>query len=31
LLWGETLSSDRWLAVGLIVLGGIISVRATPR
>ena len=31
LLWGETLSSDRWLAVSLIVLGGIISVRATPR
>ncbi len=30
-LWGETLSTDRWLAVGLIVLGGIISVRATPR
>lgn len=31
LLWGETLSTDRWLAVGLIILGGIISVRATPR
>jgi drug/metabolite transporter (DMT)-like permease len=31
LLWGETLSSDRWLAVGLIVLAGIISVRTTPR
>jgi drug/metabolite transporter (DMT)-like permease len=31
ILWGETLSADRWLAVGLIVLGGIISVRATPR
>ncbi len=31
LLWNETLSADRWLAVGLIVLGGIISVRATPR
>lgn len=31
LLWGETLSPDRWLAVGLIILGGIISVRATPR
>lgn len=31
LLWGETLSLDRWLAVALIVLSGIISVRATPR
>ncbi|CAG0991706.1 Pseudopaline exporter CntI [Methylophilaceae bacterium] len=31
LLWGETLSPDRWLAVALIILGGIISVRATPR
>lgn len=31
ILWGETLSADRWLAVGLIILGGIISVRATPR
>ena len=30
-LWGETLSPDRWLAVGLIILSGIISVRATPR
>ncbi|MDP2247493.1 MAG: DMT family transporter [Nitrosomonadales bacterium] len=31
ILWGEILSSDRWLAVALITLGGIISVRATPR
>ncbi|MCB5189581.1 DMT family transporter [Methylobacillus arboreus] len=31
LIWGETLSSDRWLAVGLIVLSGIISVSATPK
>lgn len=31
LLWGETLSSERWLAVGLIITSGIISVRATPR
>jgi drug/metabolite transporter (DMT)-like permease len=31
LLWNETLSADRWLAVALIVLGGLISVRATPR
>ncbi|MCB5184558.1 DMT family transporter [Methylobacillus gramineus] len=31
ILWGETLSPDRWLAVGLIILSGIISVRATPR
>jgi len=30
-LWGETLSPDRWLAVGLIILSGIISVRATSR
>ncbi|MEZ0273054.1 MAG: DMT family transporter [Methylophilaceae bacterium] len=31
LLWNETLSPDRWLAVALIILSGIISVRATPR
>jgi drug/metabolite transporter (DMT)-like permease len=31
ILWGETLSMDRWLAVGLIILSGVISVRATPR
>lgn len=31
ILWGETLSPDRWLAVALIILSGIISVRATPR
>jgi drug/metabolite transporter (DMT)-like permease len=31
ILWGESLSPDRWLAVGLIILSGIISVRATPR
>ncbi len=31
LIWGETLSADRWLAVGLIILSGIISIRATPR
>lgn len=30
-LWGETLSPDRWLAVTLIILSGIIGVRATPR
>lgn len=30
-LWGETLSSDRWLAVALIVLSGIISIRATRK
>lgn len=31
LLWNETLSPDRWLAVALIILSGIISIRATPR
>lgn len=31
ILWGETLSLDRWLAVGLIILGGIISVRSTQK
>lgn len=31
LFWGETLSPDRWLAVALIILSGIISVRAVPR
>ncbi|MFL9709949.1 DMT family transporter [Methylobacillus sp. Pita1] len=31
LIWNETLSSDRWLAVGLIILSGIISVCATPK
>jgi drug/metabolite transporter (DMT)-like permease len=30
-LWGETLSADRWLAVGLIILSGVISVRASAR
>ncbi|WP_286162366.1 DMT family transporter [Methylobacillus flagellatus] len=30
-LWGETLSTDRWLAVVLIILSGVISVAATPR
>ncbi|ROH88559.1 DMT family transporter [Pseudomethylobacillus aquaticus] len=30
-LWGETLSTDRWLAVALIILSGVISVAATPR
>lgn len=30
-LWDETLSFDRWLAVALIILSGIISVRATAR
>lgn len=31
LIWNETLSSDRWFAVGLIILSGIISVCATPK
>ena len=30
-LWGESLSPDRWLAVGIIILSGIISVHARPR
>ena len=30
-LWQETLSVDRWLAIGLIVLSGMISVRTTSR
>lgn len=30
-LWGETLSADRWLAVLLIIISGIISIRAAPR
>lgn len=30
-LWGETLSPDRWIAVALIVLGGLISIRATRK
>jgi drug/metabolite transporter (DMT)-like permease len=31
-LWHETLSLDRWLAIGLIVLSGILSIRiTTPR
>ena len=29
-LWGETLSADRWLAVLLIIISGIISIRAAP-
>jgi drug/metabolite transporter (DMT)-like permease len=31
ILWGETLSIDRWIAVGLIILSGIISVTATAK
>lgn len=31
LLWGEILSLDRWLAIGLIIISGIISVSASPR
>lgn len=31
ILWGETLSADRWLAVVLIIISGIISVRATQK
>lgn len=31
ILWGETLSPDRWLAVVLIAFGGIISVRAIQK
>lgn len=31
LLWNETLSPDRWLAVFLIVLSGVISIRATRK
>jgi drug/metabolite transporter (DMT)-like permease len=31
LLWGETLSADRWFAVALIILGGLISIRSTPK
>ena len=31
LLWGETLSVDRWGAVTLIIISGIISVRTTIR
>jgi len=30
-IWHETLSPDRWLAVGLIILSGIISIRSNPR
>ena len=30
-LWQERLSVDRWLAIGLIVLSGMISVRTTSR
>lgn len=31
ILWGETLSADRWLAISLIILSGIISVRSTQK
>ncbi|SNR70267.1 EamA-like transporter family protein [Methylobacillus rhizosphaerae] len=31
LIWGEMLSPDRWLAVALIILSGIISVRSRPK
>lgn len=31
ILWDEMLSFDRWLAIGLIILGGIISIRTAPK
>ena len=31
ILWGEVLSLDRWLAIGLIIISGVISVSASPR
>jgi drug/metabolite transporter (DMT)-like permease len=31
LLWNETLSPDRWLAIALIIFSGVMSVRATLR
>lgn len=31
ILWDETLSADRWLAVALIIMSGIISVRAVQK
>jgi drug/metabolite transporter (DMT)-like permease len=30
-MWGEVLSLDRWFAIGLIIISGIISVSASPR
>jgi drug/metabolite transporter (DMT)-like permease len=30
LLWGETLSAESWLGVGLIVLSGVVSLANTP-
>lgn len=30
-LWGETLSPASWAAIGLIILSGVISLRATPK
>jgi len=29
LLWGEHLSFDAWLAIGLIILSGMISIRSS--
>jgi drug/metabolite transporter (DMT)-like permease len=30
-LWGEILSPASWAAIGLIILSGVISMRAAPR
>jgi drug/metabolite transporter (DMT)-like permease len=30
-LWEETLSFDKWLAIGLIIISGVISVSASPK
>jgi len=31
LIWHEVLGADEWLAVGLIIVSGILSVRASSR
>ncbi len=31
IFWGEILTSDKWLAIGLIALSGIISIRASQK
>jgi drug/metabolite transporter (DMT)-like permease len=30
LIWGELLTPESWLGIGLVVLSGVISLRAAP-
>jgi drug/metabolite transporter (DMT)-like permease len=30
LIWGELLSIESWLGIGLVVISGVVSLRAAP-